>query len=164
MRARHLLLPLLLLSVACSDEPAAPAVDPVEAMQTLSTELRERPEDTAQEVEVVQILIGHRKSFRLKGIERSISEAERLAAELLVRIEDGEDFDTLRTQHSDDSTGGRYILTSQPPPAGSGKYARGGMAPGFATMSWKLTPGEVGIAVYDAVKNPFGYHIIKRLR
>lgn len=164
MRARYLLLPLLLCFGGCSDEPAAPLVDPVETMRARSDELRARPEVTAEEVEVVQILVGHRKSFRLPGIERSISEAERLAGELLLRIEGGEDFDTLRSQYSDDSTGGRYIMTSAPPPAGSGKFARGGMAPGFATISWKLEPGEVGIAVYDDVKNPFGYHIIKRLR
>lgn len=38
------------------------------------------------------------------------------------------------------------------------------MVPGFGNVGWRLQPGEIGVAPYDAKKSPYGWHIIKRLK
>ncbi len=37
------------------------------------------------------------------------------------------------------------------------------MVPAFGDVGFSLQPGAVGLAMYDATKSPFGYHVIRRL-
>ena len=37
------------------------------------------------------------------------------------------------------------------------------MVPAFGEVGFSLAPGEIGIAEYDPVKSPYGWHVIKRL-
>ena len=38
------------------------------------------------------------------------------------------------------------------------------MVPGFGEVGFNLAVGEIGLLEYDAVKSPFGWHIIKRIQ
>ena len=38
------------------------------------------------------------------------------------------------------------------------------MVPAFGNVGFVLAVGEIGIADYDPVASPFGFHIIKRVR
>ena len=158
---QRLLCLTLVFACACSG-PAEE--DPVLALREHIEELRAQPELEVPEVEVLQILVAHADAPRMRGVTRSLEEAEKLAGELLLRIRAGEDFDTLRTQYSDDPSSGQYAMTLEPPPPGSMKFHRATMAPSFGGFSWRLESGEIGVAPYDPQKGPFGYHIIKRLR
>jgi parvulin-like peptidyl-prolyl isomerase len=37
------------------------------------------------------------------------------------------------------------------------------MVPAFGDVGFALPPGQIGMAEYDPVKSPYGWHIIKRL-
>jgi hypothetical protein len=37
------------------------------------------------------------------------------------------------------------------------------MVPAFGDVGFSLTPGAVGLAMYDTNTSPFGYHVIRRL-
>lgn len=115
-------------------------------------------------IEVQHLLVGIAMP-RLPNVKRNLDEAEKLTADLLAKINAGEDFAALIEQHTDDSPPGIYGMTMQ----GSGDpgkkiYPRKGMVPAFGNVGWKLEIGEVGVAPYDAQKSPYGFHIIKRLK
>jgi hypothetical protein len=38
------------------------------------------------------------------------------------------------------------------------------MVPAFGNVGFSISPGNIGIADYDATASPFGWHIIKRLK
>ncbi len=75
---------------------------------------------------------------------------EKLARDILERIQKGEDFDKLAKEFSDD-----------PGSKGSGGdlnfFSRAQMVPEFSDAAFRLKKGEVG----GPVKTQFGYHIIK---
>ena len=174
----HLAVLLALTSLAaCGGEPAPGAPEapgatdatsgtahasnveasPLEALRANVAATAARDEHGAAKVTVSHILVGFAQP-RLAGVERSPEEAEVKAAELLVRIEAGEDFETLMAE-SDDSGGGTYTM-------GAGGYPRQQMAKAFGDVSWRLAVGQVGVAAHDPDKprdSPFGWHIIKRI-
>lgn len=81
---------------------------------------------------------------------RSEADAEKLVAEILAKIEKGEDFDELIDKYDEDpgmEKGGFYTF-----PAGQ-------MVPEFEEASKNLKVGEY---TKEAVKTDYGYHIIKR--
>lgn len=157
---RRALLPCLLLSciAGCRGDdatPGAPAqAGDVARMQAAIAELDARPEHGAPAVKVQHVLIAFQGAPRITGVSRSLAEAERLAAEVFARARAGEDFTALMQQHSNDSGPGIYPMT---------KASRSGMVPGFGNVGWRLQPGEIGVAPYDATGSPFGWHVIKRL-
>lgn len=119
------------------------------------------PEDghvTAQHV-----LIAFRGSMRSSVRDRTRDEAATLAADILARAEAGEDFGALMKEFSNDPGGGVYTMADlniRPKP---GAFPRSQMAPAFGDVAFSLAVGEVGLAEYDAVASPFGYHIIQRV-
>ncbi len=121
-----------------------------------------RPEEP--EVVVVQhLLIGFKRTLPKKGVTRTKKEAMALAEDLLRRAREGEDFDALVREHTDDSHPGLYTLTNRKAPVRAGTYKRDDMVPSFGDVAFSLKPGEIGMAKYSASGSPYGWHVIKRI-
>jgi hypothetical protein len=102
-------------------------------------------------------------------VDRTKSEAKRLAAELLKRAQAGEDFAKLEAQYSDgDHPGVLEILNDRTLPlageASDGNLRRAYFPQRFGNVAFSLEVGEAGLAKYDASFSPYGWHIIKRIK
>jgi parvulin-like peptidyl-prolyl isomerase len=168
-----LLLCLVIASVACREvngEPendsdsnlpvAADSGNALEALRANVAATAGRAEHSADQVTVEHILVSFRGAT--PAATRSQAEAEVLAAELLARIEAGEDFSALRKSYSDDPGGGTYTMLASGPGNNRTTFARRGMVPAFGDVGWRLEVDQVGVACHDGAKSPFGWHIIKR--
>ena len=60
--------------------------------------------------------------------------------------------------------GGPYTMPNHGVKPGPGELPRGEMATNFGNVSFKLAVGEIGVADYDSLNSPFGFHIIKRVK
>jgi len=114
-------------------------------------------------VVVQHFLIGFEKSIQGKKIERSKKEARDLADELYQRALDGEDFDALVKEYTNDKYPGIMSLTNQGAPMRGDSTTRDGVVWGFGDMSFSLEVGEIGFVPYGYSASPYGWHIIKRL-
>lgn len=182
MRTKHALALVLPLAAGCgggSDQGSAPAApsaasaegrqprmqapeDPLEALRANAASIAARAEQPGVErVRVAHILVSFTGAPKSSVQDRTREQAEVRAAELLERVQKGEDFETLMGTSSDDSFGGIYTLFLQKPEADA--YPRGMMVPAFGDVGWRLAVGEVGVAPHDPKLSPFGWHIIKRL-
>ncbi|MGI8587077.1 MAG: peptidylprolyl isomerase [Chloroflexia bacterium] len=115
-------------------------------------------------IEVQHILIGYKGSVPGKRITRTAEEARTLAYDLLRQAQAGVDFDDLVRLHTDDSPPGIYGMANHGERPARGEYERGGMVGAFGNVGFRLQPGEIGIADYDASSSPYGWHVIKRLK
>jgi hypothetical protein len=123
-----------------------------------------KPDVMPQHVQVQHILIGFAGSVPGKAISRSKEEAKTLAYEVLERARKGEDFDELVRKYTDDSPPGIYGMSGTGVAPAAGEYSRDGMVAAFGNVGFSISPGNIGIADYDATASPFGWHIIKRLK
>ena len=123
-----------------------------------------KPEVLPQHVQVQHILIGFAGSVPGKAITRSKEEAKTLAYQILERARKGEDFDELVREYTDDSPPGIYGMAGAGVAPAAGEFSRSGMVPAFGNVGFSISPGNIGIADYDATASPFGWHIIKRLK
>ena len=123
-----------------------------------------KPAVEPQHVQVQHILIGFAGSIPGKGITRTREEAKKLAYEILEKARAGANFDSLVSQYTDDSPPGIYGMSGKGVPPGQGEYPRDQMVPAFGNVGFAISPGNIGIADYDAQTSPYGYHIIKRLK
>lgn len=123
-----------------------------------------QPSAEPEHIRVQHILISFTGKVPGKDITRSEEEAKKLAYELLEKINNGEDFDALVKQHTDDAHPGIYGMSNRGVQPAGGEYPRTGMVPAFGNVGFKLKVGEVGIADYDPKESPYGWHIIKRLQ
>jgi len=75
-------------------------------------------------------------------------------------------FDSLVTEFSEDSHPGIYGISNFGISANraDNEYARESLVPAFGDVSFSLAVGDIGLAEYDPVKSPYGWHVIKRLR
>lgn len=95
---------------------------------------------------------------------RTQDEAKTLAYDILAQAKGGADFDQLVQQYTDDQFPGIYSMSNTGlAPLSPDEYPREGMVPVFGDVGFSLQVGEIGIADYDPVTSPFGWHIIKRL-
>ena len=116
-------------------------------------------------ITVQHCLIGFSGSVPGKSIVRSQEAAAELAAELLQKLNAGEDFDAIIKANTDDSPPGIYKMVNSGLPANqAGVYKRDGMVPAFGNVGFKLDVGEYGMSEYDPVTSKYGWHIIKRLK
>ena len=120
-----------------------------------------RPEHTEAVVELVHILVSFTGAPRIKIENRTLEQAEQRAADLLARVQAGEDFEAVRVASTDDQGGKTYKLSTNNAP---GTSKRGAMVKGFGDVGWRLAVGEIGVAPHDATASPFGWHIIKRVK
>ncbi len=121
-----------------------------------------KPDVEPQHVQVQHILI----AFAGSGTRatRPMEEAKKIAYEVLEKARNGEDFDALVKQYTDDSPPGIYGMAGIGVATGAGEYARNGMVPAFGNVGFAISPGNIGMADYDPQTSPFGWHIIKRLK
>jgi len=82
--------------------------------------------------------------------EKASAEAEAKAKDVAAKVKKGEDFATLAKQLTEDPSGKENG-------GDLGFFAEDQMVPEFATVAFKLKPGEVS----DPVKTQFGWHVIK---
>ncbi len=122
-------------------------------------------------ITVQHILVGFKGSVPGKDITRSHEEAQERAEELLKRAQEGEDFDSLVKEFTDDSHPGIYKMANFGIPGDmSGKdaskyvYPREGMVPAFGDVGFPLEVGEIGMSAHDTIKSKYGWHIIKRIK
>lgn len=141
--------------------PPAPGVAPASSGP--------RPEKAANGqpavVTVQHVLISFEGSERSEQ-KRTRAEAEKLAFEIINRAKNGEDFEKLMKEFSNDPGGGTYTLVNDGVSVNqsAGEYDRRGMVPAFGDVGFRIAVGEVGLADYDAKASPFGLHIIKRIK
>jgi len=117
-------------------------------------------------ITVQHILISFKGAIDKPAVTRTRQEAEALAKALLERIKNGEDFGALVKGYTDDQHPGIYSMSNfnvKPDPS-KAEYPRDRMVKAFGDVGFSLKVGEVGMASYDQVKSPFGWHIIKRLQ
>ena len=96
---------------------------------------------------------------------RSKAEAEKLAGEVLARVQKGEDFAAVVKQLSDDPGPGIYGLHNRgAKQLKRDEYPRDGMVPAFGNVGFALEVGAIGMAPFHPDDSPFGWHIIKRLQ
>lgn len=119
-----------------------------------------------QRLTVQHILIAFKGSLPEGNVTRTQKEAETLAKDLMERIKKGEDFDALVKSYTNDQYPGIYSMSNfnVTPDQSKPEYPRERMVKGFGDAAFSLKVGEVGLAVYDPQKSPYGWHIIKRLK
>lgn len=119
--------------------------------------------DEPDKVIVQHILVGFKKSVPGKTLDRTKQQAKALATDLLRRAEEGEDFDALVKEYTDDQYPGKMLLTNKNAPRISGGTMRSQVVARFGDVAFRLEVGEVGMASYHAALSPYGWHVIKRL-
>lgn len=95
---------------------------------------------------------------------RTQDTASTLAAEILERARQGENFGKLVKAATDDSFPGIYRLSNRGlSPRSADEYARDAMIPAFGNVGFTLEVGGIAMAPFDPQTSPYGWHIIKRL-
>lgn len=119
----------------------------------------------AEHLTVQHILISFQGAPSMSGVTRTLEEAQELAKEILKRAQDGEDFDALVKEYTDDQHPGIYKMSNidVTPDKDGGEYSRAGMVTAFGDVSFSLRVGEIGMTEYDAETSKYGWHIIKKL-
>ncbi len=116
-----------------------------------------------EKITVQHILIGFKNRIPNKPLERSKQEAKALALELLQRAEDGEDFDALVKEYTNDTVPGIMIVTNNKASAVAGGRKRSDLVPKFGDVAFRLEVGEIGMANFNTAVCPYGWHVIKRI-
>lgn len=116
-------------------------------------------------VTVQHILIAFKGTIPKEDVTRNRSEAELLAHEIFKRAKEGEDFDVLVKEYTDDQYPGIYNMSNIgiPPDQSKGEYSRSRMVKAFGDVSFALSINEIGLAEYDPEASKYGWHIIKRI-
>ncbi len=122
-------------------------------------------------ITVQHCLIGFKDSVPGKAIFRSRAEAEQLAQDLFARAQNGEDFAAIVASNTDDSPPGIYKMANHGFPGDTSSrvpsnhvMSRSGMVPAFGDTGFPLKVGEIGLAVFDEMNSPYGWHIVKRIK
>ena len=126
-------------------------------------EARRKKPGEPDRVVVQHLLLSFKGAEDARNKERSKKEAKALAETLLQRARDGEDFDALVKEHTDDRYPGIYTMTNYGVSAGARESEREGMVPAFGDVAFSLGVGELGLAEYHAALSPYGYHVIRRI-
>jgi parvulin-like peptidyl-prolyl isomerase len=131
----------------------------------LLAEARKRRALQPDYVTVQHILIGFEGSVTKKHITRTKEQSKQLAEGILLRAKEGEDFNSLVETYTDDRYPGIYSIanTGVLPDLSQGIHPREKMVRAFGDVSFSLQVGEIGMAPYDPLHSPYGWHIIKRL-
>jgi parvulin-like peptidyl-prolyl isomerase len=164
MKSLIALAAVLMLLFACGKQETPPP--PVSTAPVVSGPRPEKAANGQPAIITVQhVLISFEGSER-SDQKRSRAEAEKLAFEIINRAKNGEDFEKLMKEFSNDPGGGTYTLVNDGLTANqaAGEYGRRGMVAAFGDVGFRIGVGEVGLADYDAKASPFGLHIIKRIK
>ena len=154
--------------LAASPQPAptaspAPTPAPSPSAEPSPSPAPKTPEP--DRVVVQHILVSFSGKLPGKTIGRTQDEARALAGQILERARQGEDFDALVKQYTDDQAPGVYKMFNRGRTAADrDEYARQGMVPCFGDLSFHLAPDEIGMCEFDPHRSPYGWHIIKRIK
>jgi parvulin-like peptidyl-prolyl isomerase len=124
---------------------------------------RAEKEAEPDRVVVQHILIGYKRSVPNKKVQRTKKEARALAEKIYRRALEGEDFDLLVEEYTDDSAPGIMSLTNRDAPMRGDSRTRDEVVPGFGDAAFSLEVGEITLVKYSFGSSPYGWHIIKRL-
>lgn len=117
-----------------------------------------------EHVVVQHCLIGFKKSVPNKKLDRTKGEAADLAEEILGRARDGEDFDALVEEYTDDSHPGILRVANDGVPRQDAReYPRSDLAAWFGDAAFEIEVGQYALVKYNPVNSPFGWHVVKRL-
>jgi len=122
-----------------------------------------RASEEPDHVKVQHILISFKGKLPGRDIKRSMEEAKVLAYQLLERAQNGEDYDALVKEYTNDQAPGIYGMSNNGVKPALGEYPRGGMVGAFGNVGFVLEVGEIGIADFNTGTSPYGWHIIKRI-
>lgn len=116
-------------------------------------------------VTVQHILIAFKGSIPKDSVRRTQFEAELLVKEIFMRAKEGQDFDKLVKNFSDDQYPGIYRMSNfdVEPDESEGEYPRSKMVKAFGDLSFRLSVDQIGLAKYDPETCKYGWHIIKRI-
>jgi len=124
-------------------------------IQTTDKQEEEVTEDIPRAVQVRQILIAHKDAERAEGITRNEEEALTLAKEIIQKLQDGESYEDLAKEFSDDAaTAEEGGLLTVPVELGKGRYVK-------ELEDEALAFKNIGDLSSDPVDSPFGFHILK---
>lgn len=155
---------LILMLAGCADPPNKGLGPP-----KLDAQVNEETTLEPNFVTVQHCLIGFAGS--VDKASRSKKKARELAVELLARAKNGEDFDAIVKEYTDDSHPGIYRManfgiqgdTNPALDPSERTFKRDEMAAAFGDVGFKLKVGEFDMSEYSKKYSPFGYHIIKRI-
>lgn len=153
MRTRWRWFPVYLAAIALVMPAGARAEDASE----------ESAGSTPEAVVVQHCLVGFKRSVPGKKIPRTKAEARKLAEEIHRRALEGEDFDALVKEYTDDSYPGILAITDRGAPIRAGYRSRDQLVPGFGDTAFELDVGEFGLVPWHGYKSPYGWHVILRL-
>ena len=116
-------------------------------------------------VTVQHILIAFKGSIPKDSVRRTQFEAELLVKEIFKRAKEGQDFDKLVKNFSDDQYPGIYRMSNfdVEPDESEEEYPRSKMVKAFGDLSFRLSLNQIGLAKYDPDTSKYGWHIIKRI-
>jgi hypothetical protein len=136
-----------------AETPKAPATVDMDADIKVLMAKAEQPDAS---IEIQHVLIAFKGAPRMPpSITRSKEEAQALAEKVYAEAVGGADFLGLVKQYTNDSAPGIYPIT---------KAGRAGYVKGFGDVGFRLKVGEIGVAPWDKLASPFGWHIIKRVK
>lgn len=121
-----------------------------------------KPEGQPDRVVVQHILIAFKG--KIPSASRSQQEAMELADVIYQKASKGDDYDSLVKKYTDDSFPGKYAMVnfgvvSENPD----DMPREALIPSFGEVGFALEVGELGLAPFDSLLSPYGWHIIKRV-
>jgi len=111
--------------------------------------VRKISEKQKEQVHASHILLGFKGAQRSKAT-RTKEEAKKLAEELVIKAQKGEDFGTLAEKYSDDPS-------AKQNKGDLGYFVWGRMVESFQEAAYSMNPGDIS----DPVESPFGFHVIK---
>ena len=127
-------------------------MESVEEEAPAAPEVRQIAEIPRPRIRARHILVAHAEARRAPvGVERSRADAEARAAEVLTKLEAGEDFEAVAESYSDDGSRKRG--------GDLGVFTKGVMNPTFEAATLALAVGDRSAVI----ETPFGFHIIERL-
>ncbi|MBS2030778.1 MAG: peptidylprolyl isomerase [Deltaproteobacteria bacterium] len=152
---RRIPVALLLALAACPKPP--PAVVDAGPPPVISQDILVRPVVTHR-ARVQHVLIGwgdlsavYRGAMDERAKLRTQAGAEDVVRSVLQRVKEGESFEQLMSEYSEDLRSSHNGSSYEVLPDGK-------LQPGFQALSLRLNVGEVGVC-----RSEFGYHIIKRV-
>ncbi|MBT4021285.1 protein translocase subunit SecD [Candidatus Peribacteria bacterium] len=107
-------------------------------------------QEEKSEMEASHILIAYKGAVRAsESVTRTREEAEKIAIELVPRLDEGAGFNSIAREHSDgpSSVDGGSL----------GRFKKGDMAKAFEDAAFALSKGGIS----DAIETEFGFHIIR---
>ena len=164
MKKTILLLSLLTMIFSSCGDSAGEKADEGSSTSDPMTEkpVLVKPEGQPDRVVVQHILIAFKG--KIPTASRSQQEAGELADVIYQKALNGDDYDALVKKYTDDSFPGKYAMVNFGVVSeDTNDIPREALIPSFGEVGFKLGVGELGLAPFDSLVSPYGWHIIKRV-